>query len=52
MENLNQPFDLTSVGKYYQEEFTKMNDTDGSYKGKWNWWTFFFTWIWCFYKGC
>ncbi len=52
MENLNQPINLTGIDKYYQEEFTKIQDSNGSYKGKWNWWAFFFTWIWCFTKSC
>ncbi|MBK9983301.1 MAG: DUF2628 domain-containing protein [Saprospiraceae bacterium] len=52
MENLNQPIDLTDIDKYYQDQFTLIQNSNGSYKGKWNWWAFFFTWIWCFTKGC
>ena len=36
---------------YYQEEFAKIEDSNGAYKGKWNWAAFFFTWIWGFTKG-
>jgi len=46
------PIDLTGLDKYYQDEFTKIHESNGVYKGKWNWWAFFFTWIWCFLKGC
>lgn len=52
MENSNQPIDLTGLDKYYQDEFTKIHDSQEMYKGKWNWWAFFFTWIWCLTKGC
>jgi hypothetical protein len=36
---------------YYQEEFAKIEETNGAYKGKWNWAAFFFSWIWGFTKG-
>lgn len=36
---------------YYQEEFEKMDESRGAYKGKWNWAAFFFSWIWGFTKG-
>jgi len=36
---------------YYQEEFAKIEDSNGAYKGKWNWAAFLFTWIWGFTKG-
>lgn len=36
---------------YYQEEFEKMDESRGAYKGKWNWAAFLFSWIWGFTKG-
>ncbi|HNI11210.1 MAG TPA: DUF2628 domain-containing protein [bacterium] len=36
---------------YYQEEFTKIKDSNESYKGKWNWAAFFFGGIWGLTKG-
>ena len=36
---------------YYQEQFQKIEESNGSYKGKWNWCAFFFSWIWGLTKG-
>lgn len=36
---------------YYQEEFAKIDESHGAYKGKWNWAAFLFFWIWGFTKG-
>lgn len=36
---------------YYQEEFKKIEESNETYKGKWNWCAFFFSWIWGFTKG-
>lgn len=36
---------------YYQEEFEKISSSNETYKGKFNWCAFFFTWIWAFTKG-
>jgi len=36
---------------YYQDEFSKIEETNEAYKGKWNWAAFFFSWIWGFTKG-
>ncbi|HEY8688546.1 MAG TPA: GYF domain-containing protein [Chitinophagaceae bacterium] len=36
---------------YYRAEFEKIISSNESYKGKWNWWAFFFSWVWCFTKG-
>lgn len=36
---------------YYKYEFDKIAASNESYKGKWNWWSFFFSWVWCFTKG-
>ena len=35
---------------YYQEEFQKISANE-TYKGKWNWAAFLFSWIWAFTKG-
>jgi len=37
---------------YYQEEFRKIHESNETYKGKWNWWAFFFTGFWALFKGC
>ncbi len=42
---------IAYVSPYYQAEFTKMYDSKGAYKGKFNLAAFFFSWIWCFTKG-
>jgi hypothetical protein len=44
-------FNLSSVSLYYQKEFEKIISSNEIYKGKWNWWAFLFSWIWCFSKG-
>ena len=36
---------------YYRAEFEKIMNSNETYKGKFNWWAFFFNWIWCFTKG-
>jgi hypothetical protein len=36
---------------YYQEQFHKISESNETYKGKWNWCAFFFSWIWAFTKG-
>lgn len=40
-----------NIDKYYQNEFSKIQNSNESYKGKWNWYSFFFSWIWLFTKG-
>jgi len=51
--DIQQPsLDLAGLDQYYQAEFTKIHESNGLYKGKWNWWAFFFTWLWCLLKGC
>ena len=52
MDVQQQPLDVSGLDAYYQSEFTKIHESSETYKGKWNWWAFFFTWIWCFLKGC
>lgn len=37
--------------RYYEEEFQKISDSNETYRGKWNWCAFFFSWIWAFTKG-
>jgi hypothetical protein len=36
---------------YYQEEFRKIQESNETYKGKWNWGAFFFSYFWGFYRG-
>lgn len=36
---------------YYQQEFEKISSSNESYKGKFNWAAFFFSWIWGLTKG-
>ena len=36
---------------YYRVEFESIMNTNETYKGKFNWWALFFSWIWCFTKG-
>lgn len=36
---------------YYQEEFEKISSSNETYKGRFNWCAFFFSWIWGFTKG-
>lgn len=36
---------------YYRSEFERILNSKETYKGKWNWWAFFFSWVWCFTKG-
>jgi hypothetical protein len=43
--------DFSSYDAYYKEEFTKISESSESYKGKWNWYSFLFSWIWLFTKG-
>lgn len=41
----------SSMKPYYQHEFNKISSSNGTYKGKWNWCAFFFSWIWALTKG-
>lgn len=43
--------DISGLDNYYKEEFTKIYQSNGEYEGKWNWFAFFFTWVWCLTKG-
>lgn len=36
---------------YYQEEFSKIQDSNETYKGKWNWAAFLFGFFWLLSKG-
>jgi hypothetical protein len=45
------PINLVNLDPYYQEEFKKITSSNETYKGKWNWWAFLFSWVWCFTKG-
>lgn len=44
--------DLDGLDSYYQNEFTKIHQSNGSYKGAFNFYSFFFSWLWLFTKGC
>ena len=46
-----QKSDFSELPKYYQEEFIKMNESDGKYRGKWNWAAFLFGPLWAISKG-
>lgn len=43
--------DFSSYSKYYQDEFNKIYSSNETYKGKWNWFAFFFGPIWALIKG-
>lgn len=43
--------DYSHLSEYYQQEFEKISDTNETYKGKWNWAAFFFSFLWAFSKG-
>lgn len=43
--------DFTSLPLFYQEEFTKIYNSNESYKGKFNFWAFFWGAIWALTKG-
>ncbi len=44
--------DFRGFARYWQQEFTKIQETGEIYKGKWNWAAFFFGSIWALTKGC
>ena len=52
LEITNLPLDLTGLDPFYQKEFQLIHESNGQYKGKWNWMAFFFTGFWCLSKGC
>jgi len=43
--------DISTESAYWQEELTKMYESNGAYTGKFNWAAFFGSWIWAFVKG-
>ncbi len=45
-------YDFRFLSPYYQDEFTKIQQSKEAYKGKWNWCAFLFGWIWALTKGC
>lgn len=47
----NAGIDLSGLDYYYEIEFEEIYKNNESYKGRFNWWAFFFSWIWCFTKG-
>ncbi|MDQ3015115.1 MAG: DUF2628 domain-containing protein [Bacteroidota bacterium] len=44
--------DQITRNPYYREEFQKIMESNGKYKGKWNWWAFILTAFWAIAKGC
>lgn len=42
---------LSSLDIYYQEEFKKIIDSNETYQGKWNWYSFLFGAFWLLFKG-
>jgi hypothetical protein len=53
-ENLNQTqrkVNFSNLPRYYQEEFTKISESNETYRGKWNWAAFFFGPLWALTKG-
>lgn len=50
-EMSNPEIQFGGLDNYYQQEFTKIYESNEEYKGKWNWYSFLFGWIWCLTKG-
>lgn len=44
--------DQMGLDYYYELIFQEIYESKESYKGGWNWYAFFFSWIWFFTKGC
>lgn len=42
---------FSDLSSYYQEEFTKISESNEAYRGKWNWAAFFFGPLWALTKG-
>ena len=42
--------DVTGLSPYYQEEFRRIRNSGGTYRGKWNWGAFAFGTIWALTK--
>lgn len=49
--NTNTTSNFAYLKPYYQEQFQGIESSGGTYRGKWNWCAFFFSWIWGFTKG-
>lgn len=50
-QNMNNNSPYAYLKPYYQDEFSKIDNSNGAYKGRWNWCAFLFSWIWAFTKG-
>jgi hypothetical protein len=48
---LNENYDFSRLSPYYQTEFSKIRDSNETYKGKWNWAAFIFGALWALTKG-
>ncbi len=44
-------YDYKYLPQYYQDEFTKIEESNEKYMGKFNWFAFFFTGLWGLSKG-
>ena len=49
--NESTKLDFSVFKPYYQQEFTKITESDGMYRGKFNFCACLLTWIWFFTKG-
>lgn len=44
-------YDFSYLSGYYQNEFTRIEESDGRYTGKFNWFAWLFTGLWALSKG-
>jgi hypothetical protein len=42
---------FTGLDPYYQEQFEEIQKSNEEYRGKFNWYAFWFSWIWLLTKG-
>jgi hypothetical protein len=52
IENKEVVLDFKNIDENYADEFLKIHNSQGKYKGKFNGYAFFFSTIWFFVKGC
>lgn len=50
-ENNKEGLDFSAFKPYYQMEFSKITNSEGMYRGKFNICAFLFTWMWMLSKG-
>lgn len=51
-DSKNYNYDFSDLSPYYQKEFSKIANSNETYKGKFNGWAFLFGAIWALTKGC